>query len=79
MPLVTEPMGTSSFRPSGKEWLKDVPAHLPVKFADAIDLPAATDSEVGHVEVRRRVAVALPSHRQQVVHGDGQLIFCVVA
>ena len=79
MPLVTEPMGTSCSGHRGKERLKDVAAHLAVQFAYAVDLTAATYSKIGHVKGFRGIPGILPSHGEQIVHGNAKFILRVVA
>ena len=37
-------------RPMRKEWIENLPADLPVKLAYTIDLTAAPNSQVSHVE-----------------------------
>ena len=78
MPLVTEPIGTSCLRPSRKEWLKDMPAHLPVELAYAIDLAAATDRKLGHIEGFRSISRVLPSHREQVLKRDREFVLRIM-
>ena len=66
-------------RPVGKERLEDVPAHLPVQAADAVDRAAPADGQVGHIETLRRVVRVLAAHRQQIVDGDAKLVLGVLA
>src|SRR5450759_2401456 len=39
--------------PVRKEWSKQIPAHLPMQAAHAIDRPASTDRQIGHIETFR--------------------------
>ena len=66
-PLVTCPTGTSSCRPARKERLKEMPAHLPMQAAHAIDRSAPADRQVGHVESFGGVVRVLPAQGQQIV------------
>jgi hypothetical protein len=67
-----DPVGNMSdwhflFRPTRKERRKDASAHVSVQAADAIDRPAASDSQVGHVEELRRVVRILAAERQLLI------------
>jgi len=77
MPLVTDPIGTSSLA-SGGQGLENLSAHFPMELADAIDLPAAADREISHVEGFRIVFRILPSRGEQVIHRDCKLIHCII-
>ena len=50
-----------------------------MKLAYAIDLTAATDCKISHVEGLRSVFRILPSHREQILNRDGEFIHCIVA
>ena len=65
--------------PVGEEWLEYLPAYFPVELAHAIHLPAATHCKMCHVEVFRSISRILSSHREQIIHGNGEFIHCVVA
>ena len=54
-------------RPARKERRKDVPAHLPVQAAHAVDRAAAANRQIGHVERLRRVVRVLAAQGQQIV------------
>ncbi len=56
-----------------------MPAHLPVQLAHAIHLTAATDCKISHVEGLRSISRVFPSHRQEILNGNGKLIQCIVA
>ena len=45
-----------SLRPSREEWLEDMPAHLPVELAYAVDLDATADRKIGHIEGFRSIS-----------------------
>ena len=64
-------------RPSWKQWFENVPAHLPVEFAHAVDLAAAADSKVGHVEVFAGLPLWVPM-ASNIFHRDDELIFRVM-
>jgi hypothetical protein len=64
--------------PAGKQGLENLSAHFPMELADAIDLPAAADREISHVEGFRIVFRILPSHGEQVIHRDCEFIHCIV-
>src|ERR1700735_5762448 len=65
--------------PSGKERLEDVAAHLPVQFAHAVDLAAATYSKIGHVKGFQTIAGILSSHGEQIIQGNAEFILRVMA
>ena len=65
--------------PSRKEWLKDMPAHLPVQLAHAVDLAAAPDGKTRHIEGFRSISRVLPSHREQILQRDGEFILRIMA
>ena len=66
-------------RPARKERRKEMPAHLSVQAAHAIDRPASADRQIGHVEVLRRVVRVLAAQRQQIVERDAELLPGVAA
>ena len=67
------------FRPSGKERLEDVAAHLAVKFANTIDPAAAADSEIGHIKgIAKGIAGAFGSHFQQVLERDAEFLLSIL-
>ena len=65
--------------PAGEQGLENLSAHFPMELADAIDLPAAADREISHVEGFRIVFRILPSRGEQVIHRDCKLIHCIMS
>ena len=63
--------------PVRKERLEDVPAHLPVQAAHAIDRPAPAKGQIGHVEAFGRVVRVLAAEGQQTLDRDPELLLCV--
>ncbi len=65
--------------PSRKEWLEDMPAHPPMQLAHAVDLAAAPDGELRHIEGFRSISRILPAQREQILKRDGEFILCIMA
>ena len=61
-------------RPVREQRQKEVPAHLPVQAAHAIDRPAPANRQIRHVERLRRVVRVLAAKSQQVMERDAELL-----
>ena len=66
-------------RPVREERQKDVPAHLAMQAAHAIDLPAPANCQIRHVERLRRVVRVLAAKSQQIMERDAELLLRVSA
>src|ERR1035441_541436 len=66
-------------RPVGKQGPENLLAHFSMELAHSIDLTAAANRKICHVEGLRIVFRILPSHGEQVIHRYCKLIHCVVA
>jgi hypothetical protein len=54
-------------RPAWKEWLKEVPTHLPVQATHTIHRPAPANRQICHFELFRRVVRILAAQSQQIL------------
>ena len=70
--------GYLGLRPTRKQRLKDVPAHLSMELTDPIDLRAAVQCKVGHIEKLRRISSVLPSQGKQALHRDCEFVLRIV-
>ena len=56
-----------------------MPAHLAMKLAHAIDLAAATNREIGHIEGFGSICRVLPSQREQILKRNREFILCIMS